>query len=328
MKAIVYTKYGPPDVLQLTEVEKPAPKDDQVLVKIHAASVNKADWYMMSGKPFMVRLDPGGLFEPKIKILGGDVAGRVEAVGKNVKQFQAGDGVFGDSSDVGMGAFAEYVSVPENRLAQKPANLSFEETAAVPSAAVTALQGIRDAGEIQPGQRVLINGASGGVGTYAVQIAKSYETEVTAVCSTGKMDMVRSIGADHVIDYTKEDFTKNGQQYDLIVGVNGHNSLSEYKRALSPKGIYVCIGGPIPHIFASMLLGPLMSKKGGQQLKGMGSTRINQKDLVVMKELLEAGQVVPVIDRRFPLSETAEALRYFGEGHAKGKVVITVEPDN
>ena len=272
-----------------------------------------------------MRLDPGGLRKPSINILGGDVAGRVEAVGENVKQFQIGDEVFGDISNSGMGAFAEYVSAPENVIAHKPSNLSFEQAAAVPSAAVTALQGMRDSGYIAPGQKVLIVGASGGVGTYAVQIAKSYETEITAVCSTGKIDLVRSLGADHVIDYTKEDFTKNGQLYDLILGVNGYHSLSDYKRALSPTGTYVCIGGPMTQLFQSILLGPLMSEKGGKQLRNMGSVKINQKDLVVMTELLEAGKVVPVIDRRYPLSEAAEAFRYLGAGHARGKVIITVE---
>jgi NADPH:quinone reductase-like Zn-dependent oxidoreductase len=324
MKAIVNHEYGSPDVLKLEEVEKPAPKDNEVLIEVHAAAANIGDWYFLTGKPFTVRLDPGGPLKPKTTILGGDVAGRVEAVGKNVKQFQPGDEVFGDMSNSGKGAFAEYVSAPENVLTQKPGNLSFEEAAAVPTSAVAALQGIRDTGEIQPGQKVLINGASGGVGTYAVQIAKSYETEVTAVCSTGKMDMVRSIGADHVIDYTKQDFTQGGRLYDLIVGVNGYHPFSDYKRALSPEGIYVCIGGRVSQIFQSMLLGPLMSKKGGKQVRGMGAVKINQKDLVVMKELLEAGKVVPVIDRRYPLSEAAEAFRYLGAGHARGKVVITV----
>ena len=209
-------------------------------------------------------------------------------------------------------------------LTQKPGNSSFEEAATLPTSGVTALQGIRDSGEIQTGQKVLIVGASGGVGTYAMQIAKYYGAEVTAVCSTGKIDMVRSIGADHVIDYTKEDFTQNGQQYDLILGVNGYHPLSDYKRALSPEGIYVCLGGAMAQIFASLILGPLLSKKGGKQIRNMESVKINQKDLVLMKELLEAGKVAPVIDRRYPLSETAEALRYLGEGHAKGKIVITV----
>ena len=328
MKAIVNTKYGPPDVLEFKEVEKPSAKDNDVLIKIYATSVNRGDWYFLTGKPFMVRLIPGGPLKPKTKILGGDVAGKIEAVGKNVKQFHTGDEVFGDISESGMGAFAEYVSAPENVLAQKPGNLSFEEAAAVPSTAVTALQGIRDTGEIQPGQKVLIDGASGGVGTYAVQIAKSYGTEVTAVCSTGKMDMVRSIGADHAIDYTKKDFALNGQRYDLIIDVNGHHSLSDNKRALSPEGTYVLIGGTIPQIFKTMFLGPLMSKKGSKKMGHMGTVKINQKDLVVMKELLEAGKVVPVIDRRYTLSEVPEAFRYFGEGHAKGKVVITVEHNN
>lgn len=278
MKAMVNYEYGSPDVLKLEEVEKPTPKDNEVLVKVHAAALNVGDWFFLTGKPFVVRLDPGGPRKPKTKILGGDIAGRIEAVGEKARQFQIGDEVYGDISDY-RGAFAEYAAAPEDVITLKPGNLSFEEAAAVPTSAVTALQGIRDAGQIQPGQKVLINGASGGVGTFAVQIAKSYETEVTAVCSTAKVDMVFSIGADHVIDYTKEDFTQSGQLYDLIIGVNGHQSLSDYKRALSPQGTYVCIGGPIPHIFASMLLGPLRSRKGGKKLKGMGAVNINQKDL-------------------------------------------------
>jgi NADPH:quinone reductase-like Zn-dependent oxidoreductase len=327
MKAIVCEKYGPPDVLQLQEEEKPIPKDDEVLIRIHAASINKGDWYALTGKPFMVHLTDG-MFKPKDKILGMDVAGRIEAVGRNVEQFQPGGDVFGDISWCGKGAYAEYVSVPENVLALKPANISFEEAAAAPVAAVVALQGIRDIGQIQPGQKVLINGASGGVGTFAVQIAKYYGAEVTAVCSTGKINMVRSIGADHVIDYTKNDFTQNGQRYDLIIGVNGYRSLSDYKRALLPEGTYVNTGGTLAHIFQSMALGPLMSKKGGKQLKSLASVQQSQKDLVVTKELLEAGKVVPVIDRRYSLGELPEAFRYFGEGHAKGKVVITVAHNN
>jgi NADPH:quinone reductase-like Zn-dependent oxidoreductase len=328
MKAIVYEEYGSPDVLHLSDVEKPTPTDRGVLIGINAASVNHGDWYMLSGKPFLVRLNPGGLRRPKNKILGGDVAGRVEAVGKDVEQFKPGDEVFGDISDTGMGAFAEFVSVDENLLAHKPSNLSFSEAAAVPAAAVTALQGIRDAGKIQPGQRVLISGASGGVGTYAVQIAKSYGTEVTAVCSTANIDMMRPIGADHVVDYTKEDFTEGGQHYDLIIGVNGYHRLSDYKRALGSSGRYVCIGGTMRQLLESGLLGPLVSRKGKERFMMMGSVKINQKDLIVMKGLLEAGEVVPVIDRRYSLSETREAFRYLGEGHAKGKVVITVEHNN
>jgi NADPH:quinone reductase-like Zn-dependent oxidoreductase len=319
MKAIVYTKYGSPDVLELKEVEKPTPKDDEVLVKVHAASLNAYDWHVMRGKPFLVRLMGFGLLKPKKQILGADMAGRVEAVGRNVKQFQPDDEVFGTIS----GSFAGYVCAREKYLALKPTNMSFEEAAAVPMAGVTALQGLRDEGKIQPGQKVLINGASGGVGTYAVQIAKMFGAEVTAVCSTRNLEQARSIGADHVIDYTKEDFTKSGQHYDLIFAANGYHSLSDYKRALTPKGIYVMAGGSKAQIFQAMLMGSLMSKKGGKKMGGVGAKR-SQKDLAILKELLEAGRIVPVIDKRYPLSETAEALRYLGEGHARGKVVITM----
>jgi NADPH:quinone reductase-like Zn-dependent oxidoreductase len=324
MKAIVYLKYGSPDVLELKEVEKPIPKDNEVLVKVHAASLNAYDWHLLTADIFLVRLMGGGLLKPKNQILGADLAGQVEAVGRNVKQFQPGDEVFGDLSGCGSGGFAEYVSVPENVLALKPANLTFEETAAVPMAAVTALQGLRDKGQIQPGQKVLIHGASGGVGTFAVQIAKSFGAEVTAVCSTRNVDLARSMGADQVIDYTKENFTQNEQRYDLILAANGYHSLSDYKRALSPKGIYVMTGGSMAQIFQAMLLGPWISMTGSKKM-GALSAEPNQKDLVFMKELLEAGKVVPVIDRRYPLSKVAEALRYLGEGHAQGKVVITVE---
>jgi len=324
MKAIVYLKYGSPDVLELKEVEKSIPKDNEVLVKVHAASLNAYDWHLLTADIFLVRLMGGGLLKPKNQILGADLAGQVEAVGRNVKQFQPGDEVFGDLSGCGSGGFAEYVSVPENVLALKPANLTFEETAAVPMAAVTALQGLRDKGQIQPGQKVLIHGASGGVGTFAVQIAKSFGAEVTAVCSTRNVDLARSMGADQVIDYTKEDFTQNEQRYDLILAANGYHSLSDYKRALSPKGIYVMTGGSMAQIFQAMLLGPWISMTGSKKM-GALSAEPNQKDLVFMKELLEAGKVVPVIDRRYPLSKVAEALRYLGEGHAQGKVVITVE---
>ncbi len=241
MKAVVYTKYGPPDVLQLKEVEKPTPNDDEVLIKVRAASVNPLDWHLMRAEPFLARLEVGFL-KPKNKILGADIAGRVEAVGRNVKQFQLGDEVFGEIFENGLGGFAEYVSVPESALALKPANISFEAAAAVPIAALTALQGLRDKGEIQSGQKVLINGASGGVGTFAVQIAKSFGAEVTGVCSTRNLEMVRSIGSDQVIDYTQEDFTKNGQRYDLILDVAAYHSIFDYKRALSPEGIYVMVG--------------------------------------------------------------------------------------
>jgi NADPH:quinone reductase-like Zn-dependent oxidoreductase len=324
MKAIVCPKYGPPDVLQLQEVEKPTPKEDEVLVKVHAASVNAYDWHLLTADMFLVRLMGGGLLRPKKAIPGVDIAGRIEAAGSNVKQFRPGDEVFGDISACGNGGFAEYVSVPENALALKPATLSFEEAAAVPMAAVTALQGLRDEGRIQAGQKVLINGASGGVGTFAVQIAKAFGAEVTAVCSTRNFDMARTLGADRVIDYTKEDFTRNGQTYDLILAANGYHPLSAYKRALTPQGIYVMAGGKPGQIFQAMLLGSSMSENGGKKLGGF-TAKANQKDLVMLKELVEAGKVVPVIDKRYPLSEAAEALRYLGAGHARGKVVITVE---
>lgn len=322
MKAIAYTKYGSPDVLQLKEVEKPATKDDRVLVKIHAASVNAADWHLLTADIFLVRLMTG-LFKPKYAILGADIAGRVEAVGKNITQFRPSDEVFGDIFGDGAGGFAEYASVPEHALAPKPANLSFEQAAAAPLAAITALQGLRDLGQIQPGQKVLINGASGGVGTFAVQIAKAFGAEVTAVCSARNIDTARLLGADHVIDYTKENFTLNGRQYDLILAANGYHPISAYKRALAPTGIYVMAGGSAPQMFQALLLGPFMSKNGGKRLVSL-SAKAKQKDLITIKEFLEAGKVVPFIDKRYPLSEAPEALRYLGAGHARGKVVITV----
>jgi len=264
-----------------------------------------------------------GLLKPKNTIPGKEMSGRVEAVGGNVTQFQPGDEVYGDLSVAGWGAFAEYVSVPESAIALKPANLTFEQAAAVPESAVVALQGLRDKGKIQPGQKVLINGASGGVGTYAVQIAKSFGAEVTAVCSTRNMEMVRSLGADHVIDYTKEDFTQNGQQYDLILAANGYHPISDYKRALSPEGIYVATGGSMTQSLQATMMGPLISMTGSKKMGGM-LVKPNKNDLVFLKELLETGKVVPVIDRCYPLSEVAEAFHYIGEGHAQGKVVITV----
>jgi NADPH:quinone reductase-like Zn-dependent oxidoreductase len=321
MKAIVCTKYGPPEFLQFKDVDKPTCKDDEVLVKVHAASVNAYDWHLLTADIPLVRLMGGGLLKPKMPIPGADIAGRVEAVGTNVKQLQPGDEVFGD---VAGGGFAEYACAREDLLALKPANLSFEEAAAVPMAAVTALQGLRDIGRIQPGQKVLVNGASGGVGTFAVQIAKSFGAEVTAVCSTRNVDQARSIGADHVIDYTRENFTEQGRQYDIILAANGFHPLSAYKRVLTPLGRYVMAGGSKAQIFQAMLLGPWMSEKGGKKMGGVSAQR-SQRDLSALKELLEAGKVVPVIDRRYPLREAAEALRYLGEGHARGKVVITVK---
>lgn len=321
MKAIVYTRYGPPDVLQYKEVTKPAPKDNEVLVKVHAASINSWDWDLLRGKPILFRF--WGFLKPKYTIPGGDIAGQVEAVGKDAKQFQPSDEVFGDLCACGWGGFAEYVCADESALALKPANMAFEQAAAIPQAAVMALQGIRDYGQVQPGQKVLINGAGGGVGTFAIQMAKSFGAEVTGVDSTGKLDMMRSIGADHVIDYTQEDFTKNGQRYDLILDVAGYHSIFDYKRVLNPGGIYVMVGGSVSRIFQVLLLGPWISKTGSKKM-GILAHKPN-RDLAFIKELFEAGKVVPVIDKRYPLNEAPEAFRYFGEGQARGKLVITVE---
>jgi len=320
MKAIVHERYGPPDVLQLKEIEKPSPEDDEVLVKVRVASVNAADSHLMRGTPFLMRLMGFGFLKPKNKILGSDIAGRVEAVGRHVKQFKPDDEVFGNVT----GGFAEYVRARENALALKPTNTAFEEAAAVPLASVTALQGLRDKGKIQPGQKVLINGASGGVGTFAVQIAKSFGAEVTAVCSTRNLDLACSLGADHVIDYTKTDFTKNRERYDLILAANGYHWISDYKRALAPKGTYVMTGGSMAQFYQAMLLGPWMSMRGSKKMANL-MAKFNQKDLDFMKELLQEGKVKPVIDRRYPLSEVAGAIRYLEEGHALGKIVITVE---
>ena len=315
MKAIIFTQYGSPDVLQFNEVEKPTPGDNEVLIKVFAASANPLDWHTMRGSPFLARL-AFGLQKPRSPKLGADVAGRVESVGKNVTQFRVGDEVFGD---IHAGSFAEYACASEELFALKPVNGSFEAAAAVPVAAFTALQGLRDKGQIQPGQKVLINGASGGVGTFAVQIAKSYGTEVTGVCSTRNLDMVRSIGADHVIDYTQEDFTRNGQQYDLIFDAVGNRSVSDIRRALSPNGICAVAGfTSLSRLFQVIVL-------GGRKIGLMETAKADQKDLIFIKELLEAGKVVPVIDRTYPLSEVPEAIRYLETGHARGKVVITVE---
>ena len=317
MKAIVYTKFGPPEVLQLKEVEKPIPKDNELLIKVHAASANAYDWRHLRADPFLIRLMGAGFLKPKHKILGADIAGEVEEVGKNVKQFQPGDNVFGEGS---YGGFAEYVCVDENRFVLKPADLTFEEAAAVPMAALTALQGLRDKGQIQTGQKVLINGASGGVGSFAVQIAKYFKAEVTGVCSTKKINFVRSIGADHVIDYTQEDVTKNNQHYDLIFDTAAYHSISDYKRILSSSGIYVLAGGSMTRIFQLMLISSITGVKN----MGIMVANINQKDLLFITELIKEGKVRPVIDKCYPLNETAEALRYLEKGHASGKVVITV----
>jgi len=322
IKAIIYEKYGPPDVLQLKEIGKPVPGDGEVLIKIYASSLNAYDWHMMRADPFMVRLMGRGLLKPKPSIPGADIAGRVEAVGRGVNQFKPGDEVFGAVAN-GFGGFAEYAATPERGLVLKPDNLSFEQAAAVPMAGITALQGLRDAGQIKQGDRVLINGASGGVGTFAVQLAGYFGAEVTAVCSTGNMEMVRSLGADYVIDYMKEDFAGSGKQFDLILAVNGYHPLSAYKRALASKGIYVMVGGANAQIFQAMLLGSLMSNRGGRKMGGLFAKR-NPEDLLILKELLEAGKIKPVIDRCFPFTEAIDALRYVDAGHARGKVVVTM----
>lgn len=321
MKAVVYTKYGPPDVLQLKEVEKPTPTDDEVLIKLVAVSLNRSDWEGLIGKPLYARI--GGLRKPRRQILGSDIAGRVETVGKNVKGLQPGDEVFGDIL-WSMGGFAEYVCVPEKYLALKPPGMTFEEAATIPQAGVIALQGIRDKGQVQPGQSVLINGAGGGGGAFAVQLAKLYGAEVTGVDNTGKLDFMRSLGADHVIDYTWEDFTKGGKQYDLILDLIAHRSIFAYRRALKPNGSYFAVGGSVATAFQILLLGPLIKRTTGKKIRYL-VVRPNLKDMVYMTELYEADKVVPVIDKRYPLSEVPEALQYLGDNRAKGKVVITLE---
>src|SRR3954467_11475460 len=320
MKAIVRETYGPPDVLHLQDVPVPTVGDDDVLVRVHAASANAGDWHLLRGTPLPFRL-VAGLRIPKFKIIGSDVAGHVEAVGRNVTQFRPGDEVFGELSRCGFGAYAEFAAAPEAAPALKPVNRSFEEAATIPTAGCTALQGLRK-GRIQRGQRVLINGASGGVGTFAVQIAKTFGTEVTAVCSTRNVDMMRSIGADHVLDYSKDDFAALGQRYDLILAANGNRSIWDYKRALSAHGSYVMSGGSNRQLAEALLFGPPLSM--GRQKFGNLLVKPNQADLMVLKELCDTGKVRPVIDRRFPLSEVSSAVRYVEDGHARGKAVVTV----
>ena len=320
MKAIVRETYGPPDVLHVEEVPLPTLRDGEVLVRVHAASANAGDWHLLRGTPLPFRL-VAGLRTPKFKIIGTDVAGHVEAVGRNVTQFRPGDEVFGELSRCGFGAYAEFAAAPEKALTLKPTNLSYEEAATLPTAGCTALQGLRK-GRIQRGQRVLINGASGGVGTFAVQIAKTFGTEVTGVCSARHVDVVRSIGADHVIDYTKSDFATHGQRYDLILAANGDRPIWDYKRALSANGSYVMSGGSNRQLTDVLLFGPLLSM--GHQKFGNLLVKPNQADLLVLKALCETGKVRPVIDRLFPLSEVPAAVRYVEDGHARGKVVVTV----
>jgi len=320
MKAVTYAERGPPAVFQKIEVETPTPRDDEVLVKVHAASVNSWDWELLRKRPFMVSL--GGRSDPRYKILGADIAGRIEAVGRDAKQFRPGDEVFGDLCNSGWGGFAEYACARGSALMLKPASMTFEEAAATPQAGLLALQGLRKRRQIQPGQKVLINGAGGGVGTFSVQIAKSFGAEVTGVDSTSKLDMVRSIGADHVIDYAREDYTKRGQRYDLILDMKGNRSAFDYKRALRPRGTFVMVGGSWTRLFQLLLLGPLISMIGSKRM-GFLAYKPN-KDLALLTGLIEAGKVTPVIDRTYPLSETPEAIRYLAEGRALGKVVITV----
>jgi NADPH:quinone reductase-like Zn-dependent oxidoreductase len=320
MKAIVRETYGPPDVLHVEEVPLPTLRDGDVLVKVHAASANAADWHLLRGTPLPFRL-VAGLRRPKFRIIGADVAGHVEAVGRNVTQFRPGDEVFGELSRCGFGAYAEFAAAPAKALAMKPGNLSFEEAATLPTAGCTALQGLRQ-GRVQRARRVLINGASGGVGTFAVQIAKTFGTEITAVCSTRNVDVVRSIGADHVIDYTKDDFAMLGQRYDLILAANGYRSIWDYRRALTADGCYTMTGGSTRQLTEALAIGPLLSI--GRQQFGNVLVKPNQADLLALKELCETGKVRPVIDRRFPLSEVPAAVRYLENGHARGKVVITV----
>ncbi|MCB9135105.1 MAG: NAD(P)-dependent alcohol dehydrogenase [Anaerolineales bacterium] len=320
MKAIIHTQNGPPEtVLRLEELEKPVPTEQQVLVKVHAASVNAMEWRGFAMSALLLRII-GIFFKQKTQQLGTDVAGTVEAVGSQVTEFKPGDEVFG----VAPGAFAEYVCNGASKFALKPTHLSFEAAASVPVAGFTALQGLRDKGQIQAKQKVLIDGASGGVGIFAVQIAKAWGAEVTGVCSTRNLEMVQSLGADQVIDYTREDFTRNGKQYDLILVVNGHHSIGAYRRALSPKGKCIVAGGPISQVVLSMILGPLVSRFGRKKYAFMGIAGSPKEDLLVLKELLETGKLAPVIDQRYPLHETAKAIRHLMEKHAQGKIIITV----
>jgi len=320
MKAIVYTRYGLPEALQLKEVAKPTPRDDEVLIKVHAVSVNRSDWEGLRGKPLYARL--GGLLRPRQQRLGSDIAGQVEMAGRNISRFQPGDEVFGDILPR-LGGFAEYVCARESALAPKPASMTFEQAAAIPQAAVIALQGIRDKGQVQPGQKVLINGAGGGAGTFAVQLAKIYGAEVTGVDNTGKLDFMRSLGADFVIDHTQEDFTRSGKQYDLILDIVAHRSVFAYKRALRSNGSYFLAGGSVATMLQILLVGPWIRGTTGKKIRIL-AVRPNIEDLDLVKELIEAGQVTPVIDKTYPLSEVPEAIGYVGEGHAQGKVVISM----
>lgn len=321
MKAVIYTKYGSPNELIYTEVEKPQPKDHEVLINVHAASINSWDWDLLRGTPFLVRI--GGVRKPKFAILGADIAGRVEAVGKAVKQFVPGDDVFGDISGCSWGGFAEYVCASEMALSKKPAHITYEDAAAIPQAAVLALQGLRGRGFIQKGKKVLINGAGGGVGTFAIQLAKLFGAEVTAVDSAKKLPKLQALGADYVMDYRKEDYTISGKKYDVILDIVGNRSIFDCKRALSSDGRYVMVGGTMPRIFQMMFLGPLISWIGTKKM-GLLMHKPNYTDQNELMALYETGKLVPVIDRQYPLGDVAEALRYFGEGQHTGKVMVRV----
>jgi NADPH:quinone reductase-like Zn-dependent oxidoreductase len=323
LKAIVYTKYGSTDVLHLAEVEKPIPKENEVLVKIYASSINSWDWGQLRGKELITRI-LAGLFKPRRKILGCDISGRVEEVGKNVKDFQPGDEVFGDIAAAGFGGFAEYVAVPEKFLAKKSPAMSFEQSAALPQVGLLALQGLRHKGSIQSGQQLLINGAGGGVGTLALQYAKSLGAEVTCVDSTEKFDLLRSLGADHLIDYKKEDYTQDGRQYDRILDVIALRTVSDYKRALKPGGIFVMLGGSMNGWYIlHILFGSIFSRFGNKKICLMGY-KPNRKDLEFLNQLFEEGKAVPIIDKCYPLEDVPAAFQYFGEAHHKGKIVIAI----
>lgn len=322
MKAMIYEKYGSPDVLHLVELEKPTPTDEEVLIKVHAVSINGSDREGLIGRPLYARM--GGLLKPGHPILGSDIAGRVEAVGKSHTEFKPGDEVFGEIPGY-HGGFAEYVCTHGRTLALKPAGLTFEEAAAIPQAGVIALQGIRESGRVQPGQKVLVNGGGGSAGSFAIQLAKLCGAETTGVDHTGKLDFMRSLGADHVIDYTREDFTRNGKQYDLILDLIAHRSIFACRRALRPNGTYFFVGGSVALIFQILLLGAWMKRTSARNMRILAVPQ-NRKDLIAVTQLCEAGKIVPVIDRRFSLPEVPDAFRYIGEGRAKGKVVIVVEP--
>ena len=321
MKAVVYTEYGPPDVLQLKEVETPTPKDDEVLIRVYAVSINGSDKEGLIGKPLYARMS--GLRKPGRQILGSDIAGRVEAVGKSNTQFQPGDELFGELPGY-HGGFAEYVCTHGKTLIKKPATMTFEEAAAIPQGGMLALHGIREKGQVQPGQKVLINGAGGSAGSFAVQLAKLHGAEVTGVDNAGKLDFLRSLGADHVIDYTREDFTRNGNQYDLILDLIAHRSVFAYQRALRTDGTYFFVGGSVAPMFQILLLGPLIKRTRNKNVRILIVPQ-SREGLITITELCEAGKVVPVIDRRYSFSEVPDAFRYVAEGRAKGKVVITVE---